>query len=202
MTSDPHKSEPDAQPEGPAEVPEESEEYVVVVGVSDTSNSPTALAWAMDLVRARSGRLIAVRASQQGGGFNTVGRSAPGIGSRPLEPEEERLREDVVSVLGEEAVSGPDARVDVRVFRGETWKVLRNVSRNASLLVLDAPRNPVTRPLLAPRVVYSVECPVVLMPPSISGVKTPRWRRAFDSMGRAIVRGTSQAGRPGLGRRL
>ena len=194
--------QPDPTTEPPATgVTEESREYVVVVGVSDTSNSPTALAWAMDMVRARGGRLIAVRASTAGGGFNAYA-SAPATGRRPLEPEVAKLKADVISVLGAEAVEGPDAVVDVHVFRGETSRVLRNVSKNASLLVLDAPRNPVTQPLLAPRVVYNVDCPVVMMPPTISGDRPSRWMRAFDSMGRAIARGTGTAGRPGLGGHL
>lgn len=187
--------------EHPAPTSADSKEYVVVVGVSDTSNSPTALAWAMDLVCARGGRLVAVRASQTGGGANSY-TSASAVGNRPLEPETEKLKADVISVLGADAVEGPNAVVDVHVFRGETSRVLRNVSRNASLLVLDAPRSPVTHPLLAPRVVYNVECPVVLMPPSISGEAPRRWQRAFDSMGRAIARGTGTAGRPGLGGHL
>ena len=205
MTTDPRSHDVQPEIEDTSEPPatgvtEESHEYVVVVGVSDTSNSPKALAWAMDMVRARGGRLIAVRASTAGGG-NTYA-SPPTTGRRPLEPEVAKLKADVISVLGAEAVEGPDSVVDVRVFRGETSRVLRNVSKNASLLVLDAPRNPVTQPLLAPRVVYNVDCPVVMMPPTISGDRPSRWLRAFDSMGRAIARGTGTAGRPGLGGHL
>lgn len=190
------------QPDVPADshVPPDHE-YVVVVGVSDTSNSPTALAWAMDQVRARGGRLVAVRASQAGGTISRVGAAAADAPSA-LEPERAKLKADVASVLGAQAVDGPDAVVDIRVFRGETSKVLRNAARHASLLVLDTPRSPVTQPLLAPRVVYNVECPVVMMPPSISGEPPKRWQRAFDSMGRAIAKGTGTAGRPGLGGHL
>lgn len=176
-------------------------DYVVVVGVSDTSNSPTALKWALDQALSRGGRLVAVRASHVGGTYSSTGYvdlDAPS----PLDPEREKLKADVESVLGEGVVEGPDAVVDVRVFRGETSRVLRNVAKHASLLVLDAPRSPVTQPLLAPRVVYNVECPVVLMPPSISGEPPRKWQRAMDSMGRAIARGTGTAGRPGLGRHL
>ncbi|MCS6712104.1 hypothetical protein JSY14_08755 [Brachybacterium sp. EF45031] len=87
-------------------------------------------------------------------------------------------------------------------MRGNPSDVLVEASQGASLLVLDAPRAPVTRPLLAPSVVYRLGCPVVMMPPSISGEPPRPWERALASAGRAVVRGAGQAGRPGLGRRV
>ena len=100
-----------------------------------------------------------------------------------------RLAADVGSVLGE----GHD--VDVRVVRGDRRKALLDAAEGADLLVVDAPRSLASAPLFAHRLVYAAPCPVVVMPPRISGEPQTGLERA----GWAAVRAAGSAGRPGLG---
>ena len=79
--------------------------YTVIVGVSATSKSPTALVWARAQAKANGGRLIAVRVYQ----VPSVPAGPSGSSSRfPQDPDtlradqEARLQRDVAEVLGED----------------------------------------------------------------------------------------------------
>lgn len=174
----------------------EMRELTVVVGISDTSTSAAALHWGLHQLDLHGGgRVLAVRAWRPRS--LATGTASPRVPqTAEIEAQERvRLSADVASVVGH------DPRVETHLVRGTPSDVLVEASRGAHLLVLDAPRAPVTRPLLAPSVVYRLDCPVVMMPPSISGEPPRPWERLLASAGRAMLRSAGQAGRPGLGRR-
>lgn len=173
---------------------EQEQPYTVIVGVSATSKSPTALEWAHAQAEANGGRLIAVRVYQ----VPNVPQAPPGTSSRTppdaqqLEAEQRaRLERDVEEVLGQ----GHGA--EVRVVRGGKRRGLLAQAREADLLVIDAPRKPSMSPLLAQRIVYTATCPVVVMPPSISGAPESPLSRSARAVGRAALRSAGTSGRPG-----
>ena len=143
--------------------------YTVVVGVSATSRSPTALAWA----RAQAGehgRVVAVRAWRTPNPQATPsGTPASRIARGPdVEADARaRLATDVAETLGD------DDAVEVRLVRGGKFAVLVAAAEEADLLVVDAPRQLLAGPMFAHRLVYAAACPVVVMPPEISG--EPPW---------------------------
>lgn len=162
--------------------------YTVVVGVSATSKSPAALSWAAAQASANHGRLIAVRVFK---------RHAPPDGSEPPRPgssvahdpsgQQVQLTADVAEVLG----SAHDA--ECRVVHGGKRKGLLAVARHADLLVIDAPRAPSSSPLLARRIISGATCPVVFMPPALTGALPSGIAKA----GRAALRAVGTSGRPG-----
>ncbi len=172
---------------------EPDQPYTVVVGVSATSKSPTALVWGRAQAVANHGRLIAVRVYPQ-----AQSQGSPGVGSA-ASPELLSLRDqhradlerDVAEVLGEEHAA------EIRVVYGSKRRGLINQSREADVLVIDAPRAPSMSPLLAQRVVYAASCPVVVMPPSISGLPESSLTRSARAVGRAALRSAGTSGRAG-----
>jgi hypothetical protein len=78
--------------------------------------------------------------------------------------------------------------------------VLRVISKEAALLVLDAPRRSdlSTTPLLAHRLVYQAYCPVVIMPPAIAEQPDTPLVSAGKKIAKGVVRSAGTAGRPGL----
>ncbi|GGL34966.1 universal stress protein [Phycicoccus endophyticus] len=171
-------------------------QYTVVVGVSPRSSSPTALRWAHEQARVHGGRVIALRAWHTGAPQATPSGTTAARVPSSTEAEHEavsRLAADVLEVLG------PDHGVDLRVTRGDRHRALLEAARDADLLVIDAPRSLASAPLFAHRLVYAAECPVVVMPPHISGEPESRFHRAARAAGWATVRAAGRAGRPGLG---
>lgn len=168
--------------------------YTVVVGVSATSKSPTALRWAAGQVAANDGHLVAVRAWRVGAPqASTAGvMAAAGPTEGELEgAERTALERDVEEVLG------PDHHAEVRLVRGSDRQVLLDTAVGADLLVIDAPRALTGAPLFAQRLIYDASCPVVVMPPHISGQEPGLVERAGRAVGRAAVRSAGTAGRPG-----
>ena len=173
---------------------EQENPYTVVVGVSATSKSPTALVWAQAQAQANGGRLVAVRVYQ----LPTVPSGPSGSASRtPQDPESVRARQqsqleqDVAEALGQ------DHDVEVRVLRAGKRRGLLEQANEADLLVIDAPRTPSMSPLLAHRIVYAASCPVVVMPPSISGAPESALSRSARAFGRAALRSAGTSGRAG-----
>ncbi len=144
---------------------------LVVVGVSRTSHSPAAVGWAAAEAGRRGAELLAVRAwrpshppAATGGRPAVVGRDAGAERADALA----QLQADVTATLGEAAqAGGRPVRCEVR--EGSALAVLQAISREAGLLVLDAPRRTdlKTSPMLAHRLVYQAACPVVIMPPGL-----------------------------------
>ena len=170
--------------------------YTVVVGVSATSKSPTALAWADAQARAHGGRLVAVRAWRAPAPQATPsGTPASRISheSDVAQLAEESLTADVAATLG------ADHDAELRLVRGGRFNVLIKAAAGADLLVIDAPRALVVGPMFAHRLIYAAACPVVAMPPRISGEPETWLTRMAGALGRSVVTAAGTAGRPGGG---
>src|ERR1700712_3225153 len=105
--------------------------YTVVVGVSATSKSPTALVWGKALADANQGRLVAVRISPAPASDEAPGtpvRSAPSS-HQTREEQRAALERDVAEVLGEENGA------EIRVIHGSKRRGLINEARDADVLV-------------------------------------------------------------------
>ena len=168
--------------------------YTVVVGVSATSKSPTALAWGRAQAEANHGRLVAVRVYRvpnvpagPSGSSSRIPPTAEDLHAQELA----QLRRDVEAALGE------DHDAELRVVRGGKRRGLVQEAVGADLLVIDAPRAPSMAPLFAHRVVYGATCPVVVMPPSISGAPPTALTRSAQAVGRAALRSAGTSGRAG-----
>jgi len=170
--------------------------YTVVVGVSGTSKSPTALAWGRAQALQNGGRLLAVRAWRMPNPQATPAGTPAGRISVAEDVEAEaqaRLEQDVAATLG----ADPDPDVEVRLVRGGKYQVLVKAAVGADLLVLDAPRQLLAGPMFAHRLVYAASCPVVVMPPRISGEPPSVLNRVAGAIGRSVVSAAATAGRPG-----
>ena len=168
--------------------------YTVVVGVSATSKSPTALAWGEAQARQNGGRVIAVRAWKMPN--PQVTPSAPSAGRIPQQVDVERearasLERDTAAVLG------PEHRAELLLERGSIYKVLLRAAAEADLLVVDAPRQLLVGPMFAHRLIYAANCPVVVMPPSQPGQGPSKLSKAAEALGRSVVSAAATAGRPG-----
>ncbi|QNN52323.1 universal stress protein [Nocardioides mesophilus] len=174
----------------------EEKPYTVVVGVSASSKSPGALAWARAQAEANGGRTIAVRVYQAplvpSGPTGSSSSRIPQDMDRLHAQQHAQLEHDVAEVLGD------DHGVEVRVVHGGRRRGLLNEAREADLLVIGAPRKPSMSPLLAHRIVYAATCPVVVMPPSISGEPEAALSRSARSFGRAALRSAGTSGRAGF----
>ncbi|GAB2569347.1 universal stress protein [Microlunatus antarcticus] len=170
--------------------------YTVVVGVSATSKSPTALDWA----RAQAGshgRVVAVRAWRLPNPQATPSGTPAGRISQAGDVEEEaraRLERDVAATLGE------DHGAEVRLVRGSKFGVLLKAAEEADLLVVDAPRQLLAGPMFAHRLIYAASCPVVVMPPHLSGEPPTVLSRVAGAVGRNVLAAAGTAGRPGYQR--
>ncbi len=172
----------------------DNQPYTVVVGVSATSKSPRALTWAQHQATGNGGRLIAVRAWRTPAPQATPSGETGGRISRSIEVEQQAeaaLADDV------EAALGPEHGVELRLRRGGKWPVLVEAAAGADLLVVDAPRQLLVGPMFAHQLIYAATCPVVVMPPDISGEPPPALARAARVLGRSVVEAAGTAGRPG-----
>ena len=111
--------------------------------------------------------------------------------SEVIAQEHERLRADVDDALG------PDSGTEIRVVHGGKRRGLVAETADADLLVIDAPRRPNSSPLLAQRIIASASCPVVVMPPGLTGHPGSAVSRAGQAVGRAALRAVGTSGRPG-----
>ena len=172
----------------------EDQPYTVVVGISRTSKSPTALAWAEAQTRQNGGRLVAVRAWRMPNPQATPAGTPAGRISREAEVEQSArasLEADVIATLGTSHTA------ELRLVRGGKYQVLIEASEGADLLVVDAPRQLMAGPMFAHRLVYAASCPVVVMPPDISGEPSTMLSRVAGAVGRSVVAAAGTAGRPG-----
>ena len=170
--------------------------YTVVVGVSATSKSPTALAWARDQA-GPDGRVVAVRAWRMPTPAATPSGPHAGRISRAEDVEQEaraQLERDVAATLGE------DHGVEVQLVRGGKFGVLLKAAEQGDLLVVDAPRQLLAGPMFAHRLVYAASCPVVVMPPHLSGEPPTALARMSRAVGRNVLAAAGTAGRPGYQR--
>jgi hypothetical protein len=171
--------------------------YTVVVGVSATSKSPTALAWAEAQARQNGGRVIAVRAWRMPNPQATPSGTPASRISREQDVEQSAqaaLAADVGATLG------ADHDAELRLVRGGKYNVLTKAALGADLLVVDAPRQLLAGPMFAHRLVYAASCPVVVMPPRVSGEPPSVLNRMASAVGRSVVTAAGTAGRPGYRR--
>jgi len=175
---------------------QEEKAYTVVVGVSPTSGSPTALAWAQAQARQNGGQVIAVRAWRMPNPQATPSGTPASRISREDDVEQAALaalEADVAAALG------TDHGAEVQLLRGSKFKVLVTSAKGADLLVVDAPRQLLAGPMFAHRLVYATSCPVVVMPPHVS-TEPSAFSRVAGAIGRSVVTAAGTAGRPGYQR--
>ena len=171
--------------------------YTVVVGVSPTSKSPTALAWAAAQAEQNHGRVIAVRAWRVPAPQATPSGAQAARVSAAEEIERaarESLEADVAATLG------PNHGAELRLLRGGRYNVLIKAAAGADLLVIDAPRALIAGPMFAHRLIYAATCPVAVMPPNISGEPDTMLTRMTNALGRSALTAVGTAGRPGYRR--
>ncbi len=171
--------------------------YTVVVGVSATSKSPTALAWAEAQARQNGGRVVAVRAWRMPNPQATPSGTPAGRISREDDVEQAARASLAADV---EATLGTDHGAELRLVRGGKYNVLIKAAAEADLLVVDAPRQLLAGPMFAHRLVYAASCPVVVMPPHVSGEPPSVLNRVASAVGRGVVTAAGTAGRPGYRR--
>ncbi|HEX5427699.1 MAG TPA: universal stress protein [Pedococcus sp.] len=177
---------------------DEDQPYTIVVGVSATSKSPTALHWAAELAALRGGRVVAVRAWRPTPP-QTGSRVTPAPLSEDVPSAEREARDSLEADVSE--VLGAEHGVEVRLVHGGKRGALLRASEDADLLVVDAPRrlDLTSLPGFAQRLVYAARCPVVVMPPSVSGAPRTPVERAAGALGRGLTAAAGRAPRPGLG---
>ncbi|MCG7323261.1 universal stress protein [Arsenicicoccus bolidensis] len=169
--------------------------YTVAVGVSATSGSAAALAWARDQAETHGGELVAIRAWKVPSPQATPSGISSGRVSVAEDVEHEAMRSLEADV---EAALGPDHGARLILVRGGKRKALLDAAEDADLLVVDAPRGlPATGTAFAQRLVYAAACPVVVMPPRVSGERPGVLSRAAGAIGRGALRAAATAGRPG-----
>jgi len=140
----------------------------IAVAVSPSSGSPSALRWGAEEAARRNARLVAISAWRSPRAPISTGARPPAVSfdaQASLEEAKARLDEQVRATLGE------DSGVHTEVVGGSTFRVLLQASETADLLVLDAPGRVEfpEAPLLAHRLIYAAECPIVIMPPATIG---------------------------------
>ena len=171
--------------------------YTVVVGVSATSKSPRALAWAAAQADQNKGKLIALRA------WRVRAPMAIPSGPRPqlMDDRDTAESEAQTSLAADVAEAlGTDHPVECRTVQGSSFNALVEAAAEADLLVVDAPRQLIAGPMFAHRLVYAVPCPVVMMPPVISGEGPSVWSRLGKDVANRLLLAAGTAGRPGYRR--
>src|SRR5918912_1197988 len=134
--------------------------YTIVVGVSATSKSPTALRWAAEQAALCGGRLVAVRAWRPllpgTASRGTPAVATPDIGTAEA-AEREALAADVAGVLG------ADHPVDTELVHGSKAKALLTTATalKADLIVIDTPPRSdcSTTPWFVDRLIHRAPCP-------------------------------------------
>jgi hypothetical protein len=180
----------------PAELP-------IVVGVSASSGSPAAVRWACDQAVRQGAAVVAVRAWRPARPpSSTSGPPALYAAdlAAELDRERTRLHEDVERAVGAAVTGHPDPPLAYELEQGTALSVLQTWSRQASLLVLDAPRrtDAQSTPLLAHRLVYTAGCPVVIMPPAVADQPDSAFVAAAKRLAADAGRAAGSAGRPGM----
>nr|WP_276612245.1 universal stress protein [Kineococcus vitellinus] len=172
---------------------------MLVVGVSRRTGSPQALRWAQEEADHRGGRVRAVLAWRPPRAPAVAGGRPPAVATTGVADLQAQAEEQLAALV--EAALGQGHVVERVAVQGAPRAVLLRQSREAELLVLDSPRSAeLSTPgakLLAPRLVFSSACPVVVMPPPVEEGLSPT-RRAAQRLGRAAASAVASAGRPGL----
>ena len=168
--------------------------YTVVVGVSATSKSPTALAWAAAQARQNDGRVVAVRAWRMPNPQATPSTNPAARMPTPTDVEHiarAAFEADVAATLG------PDHGAEIRLVRGGKFRVLVQAADGADLLVVDAPRQLFAGPMFAHRLIYAAALPGGRDAAGRVGGAAVLLTRVAGAVGRGVVTAAGTAGRPG-----
>lgn len=165
--------------------------YTVVVGVSITSKSPAALAWAAAQAEANHGHLIAVRVLKRSTSHDATAPTSEDPSDHGASGPEAELAADLAAALGS------DHNAECRVLYGGKRSSLLAVASGADLLVIDAAQRPSSSSRLARGVIAAAQCPVVVMPPALSGEPPSGLSRAGQAVGQAALRAVGTSGRAG-----
>jgi len=188
---------------GPGAGDEVATAPLVVVGVSGRTGSPAALRWAVEEAASHGGRVRAVLAWRPPRAPGVSGGRPPAVPSTDVDDPQAAAQERVLSAVAQ--ALGEGHGVDCVALQGAARAVLLRQSREASVLVLDSPRSTkLATPgakLLAPQLVFTASCPVLVMPPPVEEGMS-RARQATRRLGRAAAAAAASAGRPGLPPRL
>lgn len=175
----------------------ETRQWTVVVGINGSQQSRDALRWAKEEADLRHGRVIALRTWRaQAPAATPAGTTSARVGTT------ERTESEVQATLARAVAKalGPDHDVELRVVRGGRKKAFVDLSHEADLIVLGAPRKMSSGPMFAHRLVYATACPVVVMPPEPDAAPSPTTKMAAAA-GKRIIAAAGTAGRPGGGYR-
>ncbi|MDQ1745368.1 MAG: hypothetical protein QOE23_3707 [Pseudonocardiales bacterium] len=141
----------------------------IVVGVSRRTGSPEAVRWAVAEARMRNTTVLAVTAWRGPRPPTAPAGRPPAIlpHEEAFAEEEQRLATELAAQFGGDLAGTP---ITFSLRRGKAAAVLLEAAVGAQLLVLDSPRSgnasTLGKSLIAPKVVFSAPCPVVLMPPN------------------------------------
>jgi nucleotide-binding universal stress UspA family protein len=146
----------------------------IVVAVSPTTGSPSALRWAAEEARLRNVPLRAVMAWRAPRPPAAPGGRPP---ATPANASDDYARDADTALRGFVQIAlGSDVGVDCVVVHGSEVNALLSSARGAHLLVVGEPRPgrlaSMMSSLTAPQVVLKAECPVVVMPSAVA-VATP-----------------------------
>lgn len=138
----------------------------IVVGVSPSSGSPTALRWALEEAGLRHLHLHAVTAWQPS--FAPPGPVPRPSAFPPMLPEEIQARTQVALNEAVETALGEQSAVTCTVTRGRVANVLVEAAINAEFLVIGPPHRSLTEAVLPMRrfiqIIRRGPCVVVIMP--------------------------------------
>src|SRR3954469_85498 len=172
---------------------------VTVVGISAGSKSPIALRWAAERAARSGGRGVAVRAWRPHLPA-TASHGTPAVIDPDVGKAEAAARESLEADVAE--VLGTDHGAEVRLVHGGKGEALLTTARElgADLIVIDTPPRTdlTTAPWFVDRVIHQAPCPVVIMPPKVSGYPETllsRFPRAVVGNG---AEAAAAAGRPGI----
>lgn len=150
----------------PSDTSSNSDAPAVVVGVSLTTGSPTALRWAMEAARARHAPLRAVTAWRPP--LAPPGPAPRPVAFPPILPTEIQIRTEAALARAVRNAVGDDRCITCTAVRGNTITVLVAASSEAQLLVLGPLQSGLADALLEPRrfiqILHRAACPVVIMP--------------------------------------
>ncbi|MBB2987072.1 universal stress protein [Terracoccus luteus] len=182
---------------GPADAGGRGQDFTVVVGVSPSSGSPRALAWAAREAAVRGGRLVAVRAWRPTAPVAATGGRLPSVAA-DTDADHTTAQTELDAAVA--AALGPDHDASTRIVVAGRRTALTQAAEGADLLVLEGPRTGEVSPRwLVGRLLRSVPCPVVVVPVPAGEARSPVAAGA-RAVGRAAARAAATAGRPGLQR--
>jgi nucleotide-binding universal stress UspA family protein len=138
----------------------------VVVGVSPTTGSPSALRWAAEEARLRGVALRAVMAWRIPRTGGVPGGRPPTMAASTTSDYQTAAEQTLRGYVSDSL--GTDSAVECTVVKGSAVHALLTAARGAQLLVVGEPRfgrlNTVRASLVAPQLVHKAGCPVVVMP--------------------------------------